>query len=144
MKIFYFLAASVVAGAVSLVASANAQPVPGKVTPTELLSKMQELVGRPVTVEGTLTNAGTNYFTDLRVVLKDSKDASEGVLVQPWLPVSLPPHQSSADASTPTLAEYLGKKVIIKGVLTDGVLKNVGQTKVLRVESAQIIEYRRL
>jgi len=140
MKLLLAAAAAVLAASLFVAAWVNAQPAPDKVTPTELLEKKDELTNKPVTVEGTLSNSGKNYFTDLRVVLKDNHDAAAGVLVQPWLPVEVPPGPASAGPSAQTLADFLGKKVVITGVLTDGVVKNVGATKVLRVDSARVVD----
>ena len=139
MKPLSVVAIAVVALSVCLAAAANAQPATQKVTPTELLSKKTELANKPVTVEGFLTNAGTNFFTDRRVVLKDDKNARDGVLVQPWLPAATPPPPPGAQSSTATLSDYLGRKVAITGVLKDGVVKNVGPTKVLHVQSVTIL-----
>jgi hypothetical protein len=137
---FFSTAVAVLAGSLCLPGFVSAQPASEKVTPSELLAKKDELTNKQVTVEGTLTNSGTNYFTDLRVLLKDNKDSQSGVLVQPWLPVETPPRQTSGSSSTPTLSDFLGKKVEIRGVLTDSVVKHVGSSKVLRVESARTID----
>jgi hypothetical protein len=137
---FFSTAVAVLAGSLCLPGLVSAQPASEKVTPSELLAKKDELTNKQVTVEGTLTNSGTNYFTDLRVLLKDNKDSQSGVLVQPWLPVETPPRQTSRSSSTPTLSDFLGKKVEIRGVLTDSVVKHVGSSKVLRVESARTID----
>jgi hypothetical protein len=140
-RVHPFLPARVaVLAAFFVAASLHAQPVAGNVSPSELLANKDQLTNQPVTVEGTLSNSGTNYFTDLRVILKDHKDSSEGVLVQPWLPVEVPPNAKSGDTAAPTLSDYIGKKVVIKGVLTDGVVRKVGPTKVLRVDSARIVD----
>jgi hypothetical protein len=140
MKLLLPSAAAVVAAAFCVAALVNAQTVPDKVTPTELLAKKEQLTNQQVTVEGTLSNSGNNFFTDLRVVLKDNKDAAAGVLVQPWLPLEVPPGPNSGGPSVKTLSDYLGRKVVITGVLTDGVVKNVGATKVLRVDSARVVD----
>jgi hypothetical protein len=140
MKLLLASATAVLAGSLCVAALVNAQPVSDKVTPTELLANKDELTNKPVTVEGTLSNSGSNYFTDLRVMLKDNKDSAAGVLVLPWLPVEVPPGATSGSASVSTLADYLGKKVVIKGVLTDSVVRKVGATKVLRVDSARVVD----
>jgi hypothetical protein len=140
MKLILTTAAAILAASLCAAAWVNAQPAPDKVTPTELLEKKDELTNKPVTVEGTLSNSGKNFFTDLRVVLKDNKDAAAGVLVQPWLPLEVPPGPAGAGPSTQTLADYLGKKVVINGALTDGVVKNVGATKVLRVDTVRVVD----
>jgi hypothetical protein len=111
-----------------------------KVTPSELLANEAGLSNKPVTVEGVLSNQGTNYFTDLQVVLKDGRGPGQGVIVQPWLPIELPPSPAGAKSSRPTLSDYLGKRVVLDGVLTDGFVNGVGTTKVLRVDGVRIVE----
>jgi hypothetical protein len=120
---------------------ANVSGPAGKITPSELLAKENQLTNQPVTVEGVLVNQGTNYFTDLKVVLKDGKDRSEtGVRVQPWLPTELPPLPSGNRSSRPTLSDYLGKRIVVEGVLTDSAAENGGTAKILRVDKARIVE----
>jgi hypothetical protein len=134
------IAAVAIVTTASLATLVSGQTPASKLTPTELLAKQGELTDKPVTVEGTLSNSGSNYFTDLRVILKDSKESAEGVLVQPWLPVETPPKPESTGRSAPALSDYFGKKVVINGVLTDGVVKKVGATKLLRVDSVRIVD----
>jgi hypothetical protein len=87
-----------------------------------------------------LVNQGTNYFTDLQVILKDGDEKSAGgVRVQPWLPTELPPRRSGSK-SPATLSDYLGKRVVLEGVLTDGAGQDGRSTKVLRVNRARIVE----
>ena len=119
---------------------ATAQSTADKVTPTELLAKQDQLTNKPVVVQGTLSNSGTNYFTDLRVILKDNTDAAAGVIVQPWLPIETRQHQTDGSPPTAKLSDFLGKKVEIHGVLTDSVVKHVGPAKILRVESVRILD----
>ena len=140
MKKALLVAAVAIVATAALATLVGGQTPADKLTPTELLAKQTELTDKPVTVEGTLANSGSNYFTDLRVILKDSKDASDGVLVQPWLPVETPPQQEGPGRSKPALSDDLGKKVIISGTLTDGVVKKVGATKLLRVDSVRIVD----
>jgi len=140
ISIKFSLHAALVVAACWCAGPAAAQSVPNKVTPSELLAKKDELTNKPVLVQGTLSNSGTNYFTDLRVVLKDNTEASAGVLVQPWLPIEAPLHQTDGKPPIAKLSDFLGKKVEIKGVLTDSVVKHVGPAKVLHVESARIID----
>jgi hypothetical protein len=140
MKKALLVAAVAIVTTASIATLVRGQPAAGKLTPTELLAKQSELTDKPVTVEGTLSNSGSNFFTDLRVILKDSKDSAEGVLVQPWLPVETPSKPDSTGRSAAVLSDYFGKKVIINGVLTDGVVKKVGATKLLRVDSVRIVD----
>ena len=116
------------------------QSTADKVTPTELLAKQDQLTNKPVVVQGILSNSGTNYFTDLRVILKDNTDAAAGVIVQPWLPIETRQHQTDGSPPTAKLSDFLGKKVEIHGVLTDSVVKHVGPAKILRVESVRILD----
>ena len=136
----FFLPAALVVAACWWAGPATAQSTADKVTPTELLAKQDQLTNKPVVVQGTLSNSGTNYFTDLRVILKDNTDAAAGVIVQPWLPIETRQHQTDGSPPTAKLSDFLGKKVEIHGVLTDSVVKHVGPAKILRVESVRILD----
>ncbi len=95
--------------------------------------------GRPLRIAGTLESVGKNYFTDLRVVLKN--DRGDSVYVRPWLAMELPPAPPGAGGQRPdVLSRYLGKRVELTAVLDRGALKNVGQVYLLKVDSARIIE----
>ena len=139
-RIKFFLPAALVVAACWWAGPATAQSTADKVTPTELLAKQDQLTNKPVVVQGTLSNSGTNYFTDLRVILKDNTDAAAGVIVQPWLPIETRQHQTDGSPPTAKLSDFLGKKVEIHGVLTDSVVKHVGPAKILRVESVRILD----
>ncbi len=98
----------------------------------------EKYLGRTVQVSGRLENMGKNYFTDLRVVLRD--DGGNSVYVIPWLPVELPPSPPGASkARPPTLSQYLDKTVKLIAVLERATLKGVGGVYSLRVQSAEII-----
>ena len=109
----FFLPAALVVAACWWAGPATAQSTADKVTPTELLAKQDQLTNKPVVVQGTLSNSGTNYFTDLRVILKDNTDAAAGVIVQPWLPIETRQHQTDGSPPTAKLSDFLGKKVEI-------------------------------
>jgi|RhiMethySRZTD1v2_1073278.scaffolds.fasta_scaffold70974_2 hypothetical protein len=136
----FFLPAALVVAACWWAGPATAQSTADKVTPTELLAKQDQLTNKPVVVQGTLSNSGTNYFTDLRVILKDNTDAAAGVIVQPWLPIETRQQQTDGTPPTAKLSDFLGKKVEIHGMLTDSVVKHVGPAKILRVESVRILD----
>jgi hypothetical protein len=136
----FFLPAALVVAACWWAGPATAQSTADKVTPTELLAKQDQFTNKPVVVQGTLSNSGTNYFTDLRVILKDNTDAAAGVIVQPWLPIETRQQQTDGTPPTAKLSDFLGKKVEIHGMLTDSVVKHVGPAKILRVESVRILD----
>ena len=101
-------------------------------------SNPERFVGRSLTLRGTLSNNGKNYFTDLIVVLTDDKDESF-VYIQPWLPTSVPPSLPGT-APRDTLSNYLDKKVELEGTLRFGEVKKVGDAHYLEVTSARILE----
>jgi hypothetical protein len=92
---------------------------------------------RPATLTGVLTNEGTNYFTDLRVVLKDAEGRT--LPVKPWLPAALPPGPASGPRPR-TLAQYLGKRVELQASVRRGELRASGSTYYLEVRSARVVD----
>lgn len=71
--------------------------------------------GRRVAVVGMLENAGANYFTDLRPVLRDRRGGE--IAVNAWLPLSVPPPRPEGPAVRPRLmSDLLGKRVRLEGV----------------------------
>ena len=72
--------------------------------------------GKTLKVDGTLENAGKNFFTDRRLVLRQL-EGTDSVPVQ-WpgmaMDVARPPGSKSRP---PMLSDYLGKKVAVVGVL---------------------------
>jgi hypothetical protein len=102
------------------------------VSVTKLTERPAGYLGRTVTVNGLLRNAGGNYFTDLRLELSDGRAA---VVVQPWLPLEVPPMRTGAGGNRPpVLSDYLGKKVKITGCL-----RKDGEIFLLEVQQAEII-----
>jgi hypothetical protein len=86
---------------------------------------------------GTLENQGANYFTDLRVVLRD--DEGNAVAVKPWLPVSVPPGPKTGPRPK-TLSSYLGKKVDLQCTVRRGELRGAGTTYYLEVKQARTLD----
>lgn len=87
-----------------------------------------------MTLEGKLQNAGTNYFTDRRIVLKDSKGEID---VQAWLPLTAAEPSSGSDKPE-VLSDYLGKHVVLTGMVSKQPIKGVGVTEVFVVENANV------
>jgi hypothetical protein len=109
--------------------------------PSEVMAKGDRLAEKRVTVEGVLVNEGTNYFTDRRLVLKDTSDTTDGGLpVKPWVQMEATRGQEGQQMPGPVLSDYLGKKVVLQGVLKEVSLKGLGKTKILEVESAKILD----
>jgi hypothetical protein len=90
--------------------------------------------GTVVTIEGKLQNAGTNYFTDRRIVLKDS---SGEIDVQAWLPMTTEP-ASDSSGKPEALSDYLGKQVVLTGMVTKQPVKGIGLKEVLVVDDANL------
>jgi len=102
-----------------------------------LAESPESYLDRSVRITGTLTNAGTNYFTDTRIVLVD--DEEREIYVQPWLPLSVPPSPRGAGAEKDTLARYLDKTVELTGIWKEGRLEQVGRAHFLEVSAARIL-----
>ena len=130
-----------------------AQPATGKcgeqtsravsVTLRKLAAEPSKYLHRTVQVSGVLEKQGKNYFTDLRVVLKDEED--QFLPVRPWLPLSLPPRppapkgKSEADKPAAALSDYLGKKVELTARVRKGELRRFGDVHHLEVCAARLI-----
>lgn len=92
-----------------------------------------------VRLSGRLENQGKNYFTDLRIALRD--DEGNYVYVRPWVPYELPPSPPGhTDRKPPVLSQYLGKTVELTGVLDRGTLKKVGEVYLLVVRTAKVVK----
>lgn len=106
-----------------------------KVELSALAAEPAKMEGRRVEAEGTLENAGGNYFNDLRPVLRDGRGGE--IAVGAWLPLGVPPPRSGGQAAKrPRLmSDLLGKKVRLSGVWekTEG-------GYLLRVERDKLIE----
>jgi hypothetical protein len=130
--------------AISSVIKAPAQPYADttqSLTVSELLANADRLTNQPVVVRGILRNRGANYFTDLRLVLESEVGSPRAEIpVVPWLPTEFPRRPTDIEPAQPTLADYLAKKVLIRGTLVEDVLKNFGRTRALRVVSVRVAE----
>ena len=93
---------------------------------------------KDVELTGTLENQGANYFTDLRVVLRDGE--GNAVAVKPWLPVSVPPGPKTGAPRPKTLSSYLGKKVDLEATVRRGELRGAGTTYYLEVKQARTVD----
>lgn len=91
-----------------------------------------------VTLRGRLQNAGTNYFTDQRLVL--TAQGQEPILVQAWLPSEAARPQTPTDATRKVMSDFLDKDVILTGHVETRPVKGVGVTKVFVVTAAQVAE----
>jgi hypothetical protein len=93
---------------------------------------------KTVRVVGRLENEGKNYFTDLRIALRDKQGNS--VYVRPWLPAELPPSPPGFAGRRPQLlSQLLGKEVELTAVVERGIVKNRGQVHLLNVKSARVV-----
>jgi len=84
----------------------------GVVSISDILGNPSDYVGEEVVLRGLLYNAGTNYFTDLSIVLKDSVGDEIGVLS--WLPLEFPPAPEGV-TSSPRQSDFLDKTVQLTG-----------------------------
>jgi len=114
------------------------QPEP-LVSVEALASSPEQYLGKTVRVKGTLENEGTNYFTDMRLVLKDA--GGHFVHVRPWLPFETPPAPPNAPGRRPeTLSRFLGKTVELVATVERDTVKRVGEVYLLVVKSAKVVE----
>jgi len=119
-----------------------AEPPPGAVRPPRASVKAvaqdpAAWLDKEASLSGTLENRGSNYFTDLRVVLRD--DEGHVLAVKPWLPVSVPPGPGPGPRPR-TLSQYLGKKVDLLATLRRGELRNAGTSYYLEVKEARTLD----
>ncbi|MCZ4088722.1 hypothetical protein [Sinorhizobium psoraleae] len=103
--------------------------------------------GAELVIEGTLENAGTNFFNDLHLVVRGA-DGSEIPVTSPVAqdaatPLPDPPDQSlegQPQSSSPSrLPDLLGKKVIVRGDLQRLIQKGTGMTETLRIKELQVL-----
>lgn len=106
-----------------------------KIDISALAAEPSKMEGRRVSVEGTMENAGGNYFTDLRPVLRDGRGGE--VPVNAWLPLSVPPPRPVGnDRNRPRLmSDLLGKRVRLSGIW-----EKAETGHALRVEKDEIIK----
>lgn len=109
------------------------------ISPSEAMSG--KLRGEDVVIEGVLSNQGSNYFTDRKLVVTGEGGANVGgeVIVTVPAPLEMPGAESTPP-SADTLSDLLDKKVILRGKLQKQVQKGVGLTDVFVVEEVQIVE----
>ena len=99
-------------------------PPPEAVSLSDLADHPERFLNQTIKVVGRLENLGKNYFTDRRLVLKGSDDATslKSLAVKaPGVPLEVfpgPPGSRSMAAGQPrTLANYLGKDVDVVAVV---------------------------
>jgi len=115
---------------------------PAQVALKELAAQPSRRLKTTVQVTGILENQGTNYFSDLRVVLKDAEGGF--IHVRPWLPLSLPPRPPAPQAPSgpgkrpDVLSDFLGKRVELTGVVEKGNLRRAGEVYYLEVQAARL------
>jgi hypothetical protein len=83
----------------------------------DLISAPEKYATCGLRVTGLLVNKGKNYFTDLRVYLRDG---DREIRVRPWLPFEVPPAPPGREATRPMVqSDFLGRKVTIEGSLRE-------------------------
>jgi hypothetical protein len=112
-------------------------PTPAPPPSLETVAKHPDrFLGKTVRVVGTLENEGRNYFTDLRLGLRD-RDGNT-IAVRPWLPLERPPgpagKRPQPETQPETLAQHLGKTVTLTGVVKQGELGKRSDVYYLEVE----------
>ncbi|WP_426421759.1 hypothetical protein [Bradyrhizobium genosp. A] len=103
-------------------------------TPSQVIRNKDRLLNNNLVVEGVLENAGTNYFTNSRLVIKQP-GSDESVIVRLKTPLEVQRPPKDQQSAPPTQADYLGKKVKIQGVLKEQFVRGLGRAVVL--ESTQ-------
>jgi hypothetical protein len=114
-------------------------PTPPSLTPSDVVQNQTKLLNKQLVVEGTLQNAGTNYFTNSRLVLKQS-DSTDVLVVKLRVPLEIPRPANDTQNSPATASDYLGKKVRIKGVLKEENVRGLGRVIVLESTAPTVIE----
>jgi hypothetical protein len=120
--------------AVSLLAAGcSTRPDDSPVVSIEAVAENPEAyLGRTLQLTGMLENRGTNYFTDLDLVIHDER--GHFVRVRPWLPLETAPGSQGS-----VLSQFLDRRVALAGVLVREPLRNVGATYLLEVEEATLV-----
>lgn len=132
-----WLSAAILAG-VCAAAPTEQDPQAQPVSIEALASSPEQYLGKTVHVNGVLENEGKNYFTDMRLILKDNE--GHFVDVRPWLPLETPPAPPNAPGSKPeTLSRFLGKKVDLVAALERDTVRRVGEVYLLVVKSAKVV-----
>ena len=113
----------------------------GTMSPSVVLANGEKLTGQKVTVEGTLLNQGTNYFTDRRLVVTDAGGQSRMALpVKAWVASEIPSPPAGQGTSPPVLSQYIGRKVILEGIIKEDNLRGFGKVKYLDVVSGRVVD----
>ena len=107
---------------------------PAALSPAEALALDP---GSSVTVRGVLKNAGSNYFTDQRLVITAPSDSDARLDVRAWMPAASGQTRSAPLAASPQ-AEFLDREVTLTGRVEMQEVKGAGRRKVLVVEKAEI------
>lgn len=128
-------------GAIATLACAGQTPPDEAVlvSVAELIERAGERTDLRFTVVGRLVNAGTNYFTDRRIVLVDV-DSDTSIAVRAWLPLESYPAQDSNAPQPPTMAQFLDKNVELIVTPTKAPVKGMGIVPVLEVHAARILD----
>lgn len=103
--------------------------------------------GEELVVKGIIENAGTNYFTDQRLVMR-GEDGSEIAVTAPFALETAEPIGTAGteaggvdpSAGPGRLSEVLGQEVVVRGHLTRDVQQGVGLTDVLVIEELQLAD----
>jgi hypothetical protein len=114
-----------------------AETQPKAVSLADAAARPQMYAEQTILLRGKLVNAGTNYFTDRRIVLTDDKGNSVDVL--PWLPLSRPGPSAQTRSGT-TLAEFLDRQVELVGSLTPRTEPTRKNEFIFNVKSAKILD----
>ena len=97
--------------------------------------------GEEVVVEGVLTNEGTNYFTDRKLVVKGEGEAGGAIAVTAPVPLETAGAAATTAAAAPQdLSDILGKKVLVRGRVHKEMQKGTGLTDVLVIEEFEVVE----
>jgi len=118
--------AGLLAEAVANAQAAAAQAAPRPVALAALAANPAGWAGKRVIVVGTLENVGTNFFTDRRIVLKDSS----GVFVDAAMPAPIsvaPGPIGSPPPSFPALSDFLGERIEFTGEVIEMDIRGVGK-----------------
>jgi M6 family metalloprotease-like protein len=97
--------------------TAPAESQPLDVTVAALQNDPAAYAGKLLKVDGTLDNAGKNYFTDRRLVLRQAEGGGSVPVQWPGLPLEVPRPPGASTSRPATLSDYLGQKVEVVGVL---------------------------
>jgi hypothetical protein len=103
-----------------------------KLSPSEVLQNKEKLLNNEV---GVLENAGTNFFTDARLVIRQP-GSNDSLIVKLRVPLETIRPSSGQPTPPTTKSDLLGKKVKLQGILKEEDVRGVGRATVL--ESTQL------